>query len=181
MKQRQNSQSQSTVLPTRKEISALLLPIVKRMPAYFRLGWATAWEPTIPLVHRSGLYITVAYVVSPAHIAMNAFPILGQMDVVLLLLVSLRQALRNCPPETLARLCERLKIKPAQLDEDISTLLGLAAVGVKYIYEYVTDRSPFMTRFGASVTFGGRVAGNFARRVTVRLLGGLEHAIQRTS
>lgn len=169
-------QQQSFVLPTRKEISALLLPIVKRMPAYVRLGWATAWEPTIPLVHRSGLYITVAYVVSPAHVAMNAFPILGQMDVVLLLLLSLRQALRNCPPETLARLCGRLKIKPAQLDQDISTLLGLASLGVKYLYEAVTDRSPLITRVGARLAFSGRVAGNFARRVTRRLMGGLEPA-----
>jgi uncharacterized membrane protein YkvA (DUF1232 family) len=157
------------VLPNKKQLSALLLPIGKRTPAYLKLAWAVAREPTIPMVHRSGLIVTLIYIVTPAHLAVNAIPVLGQIDLILLLFLSLRQALKHCPEETLLKLHARVKLKPDQLQKDTQTIVRLATLGGKAFAYSVGERAPAMADAGKSVAFAGRVANGFTRRVVHRI------------
>jgi len=156
-------------MPDKTQLSALLLPIGKRMPAYLKLGWAVAKEPTIPLVHRSGLYATLVYIVTPAHLVISAIPVLGQIDLVLMLFFSLRQALNHCPEETLIRLCARVKLTPGQLQKDTETIARLTKQGGKALARSVGERAPAMADAGKSVAFAGRVANGFTRRVARRI------------
>jgi uncharacterized membrane protein YkvA (DUF1232 family) len=162
-------QRQRPVLPDRKELKALLLPIGKRMPAYLKLGWAVAREPTIPWVHRSGLYATLVYIVTPAHVVISTIPVLGQVDLILFLLLSLRQALKHCPPETLQKLCANVKLKPDQLQKDMQTMGRLAKLGGKALSYSVDEHMPGVAEAGRSMAFAGRVANSFTRRVARRI------------
>lgn len=159
--------------PSKQELTDRLIPIGKRMPAYIRLGWAVAREPSIPWIHRSGLYATVIYIVSPAHLVVSAIPVLGQVDVIGMLLLSLRQALKHCPQQTLTRLCARVKLPTGQLSQDIQTILQLTRRGtfaVSYsVREKFNEKAPGMAAAGRSVVFAGKIASGFTRRVTKRL------------
>jgi uncharacterized membrane protein YkvA (DUF1232 family) len=157
------------VLPNKKQVSALLKPIGKRIPAYLRLGWEVAKEPTIPLVHRSGLYATLVYIVTPAHVVVSAVPVLGQIDLILLLFLSLRQALKHCPAKTLLRLYARARLNPDQMQKDAQTIGQLAELGCKAFSYSVGEHAPAVADAGKSVAFAGRVANGFTRRVVRRI------------
>ena len=165
---------QRPVLPDKAQLSALLMPIARRMPAYLKFGWAVATEPTIPLIHRSGLYATLIYVFTPAHVVISAIPVLGQIDLVLLLFLSLRQALKHCPEETMVKLCARVKLQPDQLPKDMEIIAHLADLGGQAFCFSVSDRAPVVAHAGRSAAFAGRVANGFTRRVAKRM----RHAAQ---
>jgi hypothetical protein len=159
--------------PTKDELKRSLVPIAKRMPAYCKLGLLLAKEPSIPLVHRSGLYLTVIYFVSPAHLVVSTIPVLGQVDLVLMLFLSLRQALNHCPPETMERLCKRVRISPLQLNQDSKMLMQLTKRGTAAashaVCEKVHQKAPRVAAAGRSVRYAGRVANGFTRRVVKRM------------
>jgi uncharacterized membrane protein YkvA (DUF1232 family) len=131
--------------PEEGDLRALVWPMVRRLPAYLRLGWALSREPAIPWRHKTLLYLFPVYYVSPAHLAVHPIPVLGQIDGVLFLVLALRQALAHCPRPVLARHLARLNLAPTQLEDDWRTAL------------YV------VRRVGRSV--GGSVAGPMARRL----------------
>ncbi len=83
--------------PPAGDVRALILPIVKRLPAYLRLGWALSREPAIPWRHKTLLYLFPIYYVSPAHLLVHPIPVLGQIDGAAFFLLALRQALTHCP------------------------------------------------------------------------------------
>lgn len=166
-------QPQQTAFPTTIQMKALLLPIVKRMPAYIKLGWVVAREPTIPWVHRAGLYATVVYMLSPAHFVMNAVPVVGQIDWMVMLLLSIRQALAHCPPTALRRIHAQLRLQPGQLNRDIQTLRRLFRQSARAAGHSVQRKLPKTTSVSKNVVFAGRVASGFTRRVAKRLRGDL--------
>ena len=158
-----------TKMPTVKQVVKQLAPIGKRLPGYIKLGWALAIEPSIPWIRRAGLYATLVYVFSPAHVAMNVIPILGQVDWILLLMLSIRQALVHCPAPALDRLYLKFKMEPDQLQKDIDTLSDLCRDGSRAAAAAVEDRIPSTHGIGRKVAFAGRVANGFTRRVVKRL------------
>jgi uncharacterized membrane protein YkvA (DUF1232 family) len=159
--------------PTTEELKAGLIPIVKRTPAYLKLALLLAKEPSIPLIHRSGLYATVVYVVSPAHLVVSAIPVLGQVDLIVMLFLSIRQALNHCPQETMEKLCARVKLTPEQLAQDIQMLKQLTTRGASAMSHSVCDKvqekAPCIAAAGRSVSFAGRVANGFTRRLVRRM------------
>jgi uncharacterized membrane protein YkvA (DUF1232 family) len=159
--------------PTKQELKAGLVPIVKRTPAYIKLGLLLAKEPSIPLIHRSGLYVTIVYIVSPAHLVVSAIPVLGQVDVIAMLFFSIRQAMNHCPQETMERLCKRVRLSPQQLNQDAKTIMQLTRRGTAAMGHSVTDKinkkAPCVAAAGRSVSFAGRVANGFTRRVVKRM------------
>ena len=159
--------------PTKQEYKAGFIPIMKRTPAYLKLALLLAKEPSIPLIHRSGLYATVVYIVSPAHLVVSAIPVLGQIDVIGMLFLSIRQALNHCPQETMERLCARVRLSPQQLNQDILTVKRLTARGTSAmtysVCNKVHQKAPYMAAAGRSVSFAGRVANGFTRRVVKRM------------
>jgi uncharacterized membrane protein YkvA (DUF1232 family) len=159
--------------PTKQELKAGLIPIVKRTPAYMKLALLLAKEPSIPLIHRSGLYVTVVYIVSPAHLVVSAIPVLGQIDVIGMLFLSIRQALNHCPQETMERLCSRVRLAPQQLNQDMITVKqltnrGTSAMGYA-VCDKVNKKAPCVAAAGRSVSFAGKVANGFTRRVVRRM------------
>ncbi len=159
--------------PTKSEYKAGFIPIVKRTPAYMKLALLLAKEPSIPLIHRSGIYATVVYIVSPAHLVVSAIPVLGQIDVIGMLFLSMRQAMKHCPTETMERLCARVRLSPQQLNQDILTVKQLTSRGTSAmgyaVCEKVHKKAPCVAAAGRSVSFAGRVANGFTKRVVKRL------------
>ena len=156
-------------MPTYKQVVAQLIPIGKRLPAYVKLSWALAFEPTIPVVHRAWLYATVVYIVSPAHFVMNVVPIIGQIDWILLLMFSIRQAINHCPQPVLSKLYRSVKLHPEQLHVDISTLSRLCHDSTSAACASIETKAPMVKEMGKQITFAGRVAGGLTRRVVYRV------------
>ena len=156
--------------PTSNKLAAQLIPIGKRLPAYIKLAWLLALEPSIPVIHRAWLYATVVYIVSPAHFVMNVVPVFGQVDWILLLMFSMRQALKNCPPKVMVRLYKRVNLDPSQLQMDIDTLSRLCHDGAESACTSLNRRVPAARRVGRQLVFAGRVANGFSRRVAHRVL-----------
>lgn len=142
-----------------RDVRALLWPIARRMPAYLRLGWRLGREPAIAKRHKALLVSAALYTITPAHVVMNAVPILGQIDSVVLFLVGLRQALRHCPPEIAAAHLARVRLQRGQLDDDLRTVL--------YVAQTVAHKAGNF--LGRNLRFAGRVAAGFGRRTLRRM------------
>lgn len=144
---------------SRTDVWALLMPIMKRVPAYIRLGWALIRDPAIGRRHKSLLYFTIIYTVSPLHMLMGPIPVVAQVDSIVLLLLGIRQAIAHCPEATVARHLSRLKLPARQMDRDLNVAVSLAWRTLRRIGRPV----------GREVAFAGRVAHGFGRRVMERL------------
>ncbi len=120
-------------------------------------------------MHRSWLYATVVYILSPAHFVMNVVPIIGQVDWIMLLMFSIRQAINHCPAPVLAKLYSSVKLHPEQLHADIETLTRLVHDGSTAAYISLEAKAPMVKRMGKQATFAGKVAGGLTRRVAGRL------------
>ncbi|MGO8671606.1 MAG: hypothetical protein ACLQVD_09615 [Capsulimonadaceae bacterium] len=142
------------------DFKKLLVPILKRMPRYLRLGLALAKEPAIPNRHKSVLYGAVVYQVTPIHFLASPIPIIGQIDIIALLLLGIRQAYVNCPPDIARQHFSRLGIQPNQMDRDMAVILGLGDYTITTATKRVTRDARFL----------GRVASGFSRRQFGRLL-----------
>jgi len=141
----------------------VLWPIIKRMPSYLRLGWNLAHEPAIEHQHKTLLYATVLYQVTPANLLLSAIPVLGQLDTVVLLLLGLRQVLAHCPREVAARHYTQLNLLPTQLEMDLKSVLTIAkatAAGAAETAGYHVGKKTYLA---------GQMLHNFGRRATKRL------------
>lgn len=145
---------------SKADIKALLWPILKRVPAYARLGWALIREPTVAHRHKSLLYFTIGYTLSPLHLLAAPIPVVAQLDSVLLLLLGIRQALAHCPKEVRERHLERLKLSPRQAEKDLH-------VGLSVTFNMLGKMS---LPFGRNILFAGRVARGFGSRLLQRLV-----------
>lgn len=145
------------------DLKAVLWPIIKRSPSYLRLGWSLAREPAIEQRHKTLLYATVLYQVTPVSLVLSAIPVLGQLDTLMLLLLGLRQVLAHCPAEVAARHCEQLNLTPTQLETDLKSVLTIAtatAAGAAETAGYQVGRKAY---------FAGRALRNFSHRARQRL------------
>ena len=104
-------------------LCALVGPVLKRLPAYLRLGWALAKEPAIPWRHKTLLCLFPLYCVSPVNLLAQSVPVLGLVDEAAWFLLGTRQALAHCPHPAAARHLSRLNLAPRQLEEDLETVL----------------------------------------------------------
>ncbi len=111
--------------PGSGDLCALVEPVLKRLPAYVRLGWALAKEPAIPWRHKTLLCLFPLYCVSPVNLLAQSIPVLGLVDEAVWFLVGTRQALAHCPPPVAARHLARLHLAPRQLQEDVNAVLAV--------------------------------------------------------
>jgi hypothetical protein len=151
---------------TRREIWALLAPIFKRVPAYVRLGWALLRDRRLARRHKSLLYFTIIYTLSPLHMLLGPIPVVAQVDSLVLLLLGIRQALAHCPPEAVDRHLDRFGLPRRQMDRDLNVAVSVAGYTLSRLSGPV----------GRNVAFGGRVAAGFGRRLVGRLLPHAEPA-----
>lgn len=137
----------------------VLLPILKRLPRYVRLGWALGHAPSIPKRHKVLLVSAALYPVSPASLAMAVIPVIGQADVIVLFLLGIRQALKHCPPEKASQILARVGLEEGQLEADLSAVGMLVRRAARNAGQDL----------GGRLRFGARVAGGFARRAAQRM------------
>ena len=125
----------------------LVWPIFKRMPTYLRLGFALAKDPAIPHRHKLVLYSTVVYQFTPIHWVVTPIPVVGQLDFPILLLLSIRQMVANCPASVSRPHFDALSLSPTQFQDDMDALL-------KFGGDVASDTK---RRVGSDVKFAGRV------------------------
>jgi len=104
-----------------------VLALVRRMPAYARLGWALSRDPALSGGRRAAVLAAAAYLVSPVDLVPGIIPLAGQLDDAAVALLGLRFALAGLPA---ARRDEHLAaagVTAAQLDEDLATVGRSAA------------------------------------------------------
>jgi hypothetical protein len=111
--------------PGSEDLCELVGPVLKRLPAYVRLGWMLAKEPAIPWRHKTLLCLLPLYCVSPVNLLAQSIPVLGFVDEAVWFLVGTRQALAHCPPPVAARHFARLHLAPRQLEEDVKMVLAV--------------------------------------------------------
>jgi len=138
---------------------AVIWPILKRTPAYLRLGWALAREPAIPQRNKLLLYAMIAYQVSPVHYIVTPIPVIGQIDFFVLLALSIKQMLDHCPPAIARGHFQKLGLAEDQLDRDWQTMRTYCGKSV----------AKATRQMSSNARFAGRVAGGVGRRMLRRL------------
>src|SRR5262245_7771547 len=79
------------------------LEILRRLPAYARLAYGLSLEPDLPRMRRIAILGAFAYLVSPIDAIPGLIPVIGQIDDVLVVLLTLRFALGGLTPEQRSR------------------------------------------------------------------------------
>ena len=122
--------------------------VLLRVPRYLRLAYRLARDGRLTAPQRALAVAGVAYVVSPIDPIPGIVPVAGQLDDLAVLLLTLRQALRSCPPEVAAEHMQATGVTFAAIDADLAALRGTAMWMVR--------------KAGQAV---GEVAGRLARLV----------------
>jgi len=66
--------------------------------AELRLGWRLIREPRVPLFAKIVPVLAAFYVISPLDFIPDILPVLGQVDDIGILILSVKLFLRRCPP-----------------------------------------------------------------------------------
>jgi uncharacterized membrane protein YkvA (DUF1232 family) len=101
--------------------------LVKRLPAYGRLAFSLSREPDLPKARRIAILGALAYLVSPIDAIPGLIPLLGQVDDVLVVLLTLRFALTGLSPERRHRHMASAGIAEPDIDQDLETIAAMGA------------------------------------------------------
>jgi uncharacterized membrane protein YkvA (DUF1232 family) len=104
-----------------------VVALVRRMPAYARLGWALSRDPALSGGRRAAVLAAAAYLVSPIDLVPGIIPLAGQLDDAAVALLGLRFALRGLPASRRDEHLAAAGVTSAQLDEDLATVRRSAA------------------------------------------------------
>ena len=96
--------------------------VIGRVPRYLRLGWLLMREPTVPRRGKAALAGGLGYAVSPIDPVPGIIPVVGQLDDLAVLLLSLRVALRSAPEAVAKRHLATSGLSRATLDADLRTI-----------------------------------------------------------
>ncbi len=133
--------------------------ILGRLPRYLALGRELLRDPEVPRRRKAALAGGILYVASPIDLVPGIIPVAGQLDDLAALLLSLRYALRGCPPARREVHLRTVGLAPADLDTDLRAVRSAAG--------WIAGRAARGTiRVGkASVRGAGRLLGAGARLV----------------
>ena len=104
-----------------------LVAVLKRMPAYARLAFRLSLEPDLPRVRRVALLGAVAYLVSPLDAIPGFIPVIGQVDDVLVVLMTLHFALDALSPEQRHRHLTSAGLTEADTAADLDAIAAMGA------------------------------------------------------
>lgn len=104
-----------------------LFALVRRLPAYARLGWRLARDPRLSRTRRTAVAAAAAYLVSPIDLVPGIIPIAGQLDDAAVALLGLRFALRGLPAGDRQAHLDECGLTAADLDHDLGTVRKGAA------------------------------------------------------
>jgi uncharacterized membrane protein YkvA (DUF1232 family) len=103
------------------------LALLRRLPAYGRLGWRLARDPHLSRARRGAVAGAVAYLLSPIDLVPGIIPLAGQLDDAAVALLGLRIALGGLPAAEREAHLAASGLVAADLDEDLRTVRAGAA------------------------------------------------------
>jgi len=98
------------------------IALLRRLPAYGRLGWRLARDPRLSRARRTAVAAAAAYLVSPIDLVPGIIPLAGQLDDAAVALLALRFALRGLPPAERQAHLDASGLTAADLDHDLGTV-----------------------------------------------------------
>jgi uncharacterized membrane protein YkvA (DUF1232 family) len=96
-----------------------------------------------------------AYTISPIDPVPGFIPVLGQLDDLAVLLLTLRQALRSCPPELAEEHLGRAGLSFAAIDADLAAVRATAIWVVRRAGQVVGRSAVQLARLGSRQALGG--------------------------
>ncbi|GIW04781.1 MAG: hypothetical protein KatS3mg059_1401 [Thermomicrobiales bacterium] len=108
---------------------------VRRIPRYVLLMTNLMRDPRVPLSAKAKLSLGGAYTISPIDLVPGVIPVAGQLDDLLVLLLTLRHVVRSTDARLIAEHLERAGVRHEDLDHDLrvtkDTAVWLASRGVR--------------------------------------------------
>jgi uncharacterized membrane protein YkvA (DUF1232 family) len=137
----------------------------KRLPRYVRLAVALGRDGRVPARAKAPLAVGGAYTISPIDLIPGIIPIAGQVDDVIVLLLTLRQTIRMSPAEVADEHLQRVGLSASDIDDDLrnarDVAAWLAARGARWIRD--------------TAQRGGRAVWSAARAANERRRSGASH------
>jgi len=130
--------------------------VLLRVPRYLHLAYRLARDSRLPRGQRALVTGGVAYLVSPIDPIPGIIPVVGQLDDLAILLLSLRRVLRTCPSEVAEEQLQASGVTLAAIEADLATV---RATGV-----WVAIQS------GRAVSRAARGIGHVGRRLAAGAL-----------
>ncbi len=133
-----------------RKVVVRLVGVIARIPRYIRLGWRLMREPTVSGRGKAALGGGLAYALSPIDPIPGFIPVLGQLDDLAALVLSVRMALRSAPADVAEGHLREAGLSWATIDRDVVTIRATTV---------------WLTRGGAALAGRlGRMALNAAAR-----------------
>jgi len=93
---------------------------VRRLPRYLRLAGGMAVDDRVPKAAKAAIGLGGLYAISPVDLVPGIIPVAGQLDDLMVLLLTLRRAIRACPPALAAEHLERAGLTADDFDGDLA-------------------------------------------------------------
>jgi len=107
-------------MDTIRNLRVLLLPLIRRLPAYTRLAWAIIRDERVGKRQKAIVLGGLGYLVSPIDLIPGFIPVIGQLDDFTIALWALRSALRRLPTELAVEHLEAQGLSWDMLDADLA-------------------------------------------------------------
>jgi len=95
---------------------------VARLPKYVSLGRALLSDGSVSGPRRTAILLGLGYAISPVDLIPGVIPVVGQLDDLAALLLTLRTALRGCSSDAAEAHLQRAGLSGSALDADIRTV-----------------------------------------------------------
>ena len=105
-----------------RKVIVRLVGVIARIPRYIRLGWRLMREPTVSGRGKAALGGGLAYALSPIDPIPGFIPVLGQLDDLAALVLSVRMALRTAPADVAEGHLREVGFSWDTVDRDIVTI-----------------------------------------------------------
>ncbi|MEA2529558.1 MAG: hypothetical protein QOG89_1202 [Thermomicrobiales bacterium] len=121
--------------PTVNPVMERFWAAVRRLPRYVFLGTNLVRDDRVPRKVKATIAVGGAYAISPIDLVPGIIPVAGQLDDLVVLLLSLRQAIRSCPPEVAEEHLSRAGLSQTDFETDLravrDTAVWLAQKGIR--------------------------------------------------
>ncbi|MBO8128406.1 MAG: DUF1232 domain-containing protein [Peptococcaceae bacterium] len=102
------------------EAKTILVPVIKRVPAYTRLIIGLYRDRNLDKKRKALLTVGLAYAISPIDLIPGFIPVAGQLDDIMVALSSLKKVLKSLPGESRRKYKKRYHITTEIIDEDLA-------------------------------------------------------------
>jgi uncharacterized membrane protein YkvA (DUF1232 family) len=100
--------------------------VLARVPRYLRLAYRLTRDERLTPRQRALAAAGAAYLAAPICAIPGFIPVVGQLDDLAVLLLTLRRALRSCPPEVAAEHLRQAGVTFAAIDADLAAIRATA-------------------------------------------------------